>query len=58
MIPVRKGQQVYVLPMGDSFLVIPLKDDLYSELDKLIGDIKFDRAARRRAEKFLMSQAR
>jgi len=55
---VRKGQRVYVLPKGDSFIVIPLSEELDSELHKLIGDVKFTRAAKRRAETFLLKQAK
>ena len=55
---VKKGQRVYVVPRGDTFVVIPLKKDIDAELHKLIGDVKFDRAARRKAEAFLFKQAR
>ena len=55
---VKKGQRVYVVPRGDAFVVIPLKEDIDAELHKLIGDVKFDRAARRKAEAFLFKQAR
>ena len=57
-VQVRKGQRVYVLPKGDSFIVIPLSDEADSELQKLIGDIKFSKAARRRAETFMLKQAK
>jgi bifunctional DNA-binding transcriptional regulator/antitoxin component of YhaV-PrlF toxin-antitoxin module len=57
-IEVRKGQRVYVLPKGDSFIVIPLSEEVDFQLHKLIGDVKFTRAARRRAETFLLKQAR
>lgn len=57
-VEVRKGQPVYVLPKGDSFIVIPLNDDVDQELQKLVGDIKFDRTARKKAEAFLLKQAK
>ena len=57
-VSVKQGQHVYVVPRGDAFLVIPLKEDIDAELHKLIGDVKFDRAARRKAEAFLFKQAR
>jgi bifunctional DNA-binding transcriptional regulator/antitoxin component of YhaV-PrlF toxin-antitoxin module len=57
-VEVRKGQRVYVLPKGDSFIVIPLSEEVDSELHKLIGDVKFTRATRRRAESFLLKQVR
>lgn len=57
-VEVRKGQRVYVLPKGDSFIVIPLSEEVDSELHKLLGDVKFTRGARRRAETFLLKQAK
>jgi bifunctional DNA-binding transcriptional regulator/antitoxin component of YhaV-PrlF toxin-antitoxin module len=57
-VDIRKGQHVYVLPKGDSFIVIPVSEDVDTELHRLIGDVKFTRAARRRAEAFLLKQAR
>ena len=57
-VEVRKGQRVYIVPKGDTFIVIPLGEDSDSELHRLIGDVKFTRAARRRAENFLLKQAR
>ncbi len=55
---VRKGQRVYVVPRGETFVVIPLKEDIDAELHRLIGDVKFDRVARRKAEVFLLKQAK
>ena len=55
---VRKGQSVYVVPRGDVFVVIPLKEDIDAELNKLIGNVKFDKTARRKAETFLFKQAK
>lgn len=57
-VAVRKGQRVYVVPKGDSFIVIPLGEEGDSELHRLIGDVKFNRAARRRADNFLLKQVR
>lgn len=57
-VDVRKGQRVYILPRGESFVVIPLSEEVDSELHKLIGDVKFNRAARRKAETFLLKQAK
>jgi len=55
---VRKGQWVYVVPKGDSFIVIPLGEEDDSELQRLIGDVKFTRAVRRKAEAFLLKQGK
>ena len=56
-IAVKKGQRVYVLPKGENFILIPVSDDVDSELNRLIGDVRFTRAARRKAERFLLKQA-
>ncbi len=55
---IRKGQHVYVVPKGGSFIVIPLREEVDSELHELIGDIKFTKSARRKAEAFLLKQAK
>jgi bifunctional DNA-binding transcriptional regulator/antitoxin component of YhaV-PrlF toxin-antitoxin module len=57
-VEIRKGQRVYVVPKGDSFIVIPLTGEVDSEIQELIGDVKFSRAAKRRAESFLLKQAK
>jgi bifunctional DNA-binding transcriptional regulator/antitoxin component of YhaV-PrlF toxin-antitoxin module len=57
-VEIKKGQHVYVLPRGDSFIVIPISEDADSELHRLIGNVKFTRAARRKAEAFLLKQAK
>lgn len=54
---VKKGQRVFVVPRGDSFIVVPVTENTDNELDRLIGDIEFNREARKRAEKFLLTQA-
>ena len=55
---VKKGQRVFVAPKGDSFVVIPVAEDTDAELNRLMGDIKFNREARKRAEKFLLAQVK
>jgi hypothetical protein len=57
-VEVRKGQRAYILPKGNTFIVIPLSDEDDSQLHRLIGDVKFTRAARRKAETFLLKQAK
>ena len=57
-VEVKKGQRVYVVPRGDSFIVIPLSEQVDEELQKLIGDVKFNRTTRRMAETFLLRQAK
>jgi bifunctional DNA-binding transcriptional regulator/antitoxin component of YhaV-PrlF toxin-antitoxin module len=58
LVGVRKGQSVYIVPKGGAFVVIPLKEDIDAELHKLIGNVKFGKAARRKAGAFLLKQAR
>lgn len=56
-IEVREGQTFYLLPYERGLLMKPVPKGTSSKLDELIGDFKFDRKARRRAEKWLLEQA-
>lgn len=58
IVDVKKGQRVYIVPKGESFVVIPLSEEVDSELDKLIGNVKFNRATRQKAETYLLKQAK
>ena len=57
IIPIKPGQKIYVLTAGEEIVLIPLPDDVNKELDKLLGDIQWNRRARDEAEKFLLSTA-
>ena len=53
-----KGERLYVISAGDTVIMKRVPKDPSSKLDKLIGHIKFDRNARRKAERWLLKQGR
>ncbi len=53
-----EGQKFYLVPYGDDFLLKPVPKDPEKKLDDMIGKIKFDREARRRAESWIVEQSR
>ncbi len=53
-----KGERLYVISAGDSVIMKRVPKDPSSKLDKLIGRIKFNRDARRKAEGWLLKQGR
>ncbi|MFQ5762567.1 MAG: hypothetical protein ACE5PO_06000 [Candidatus Bathyarchaeia archaeon] len=55
-VPVEVGQQVLEVPMGDSILLVPLPKDPDKVLKKYLGDVKFDRKARRKAEALMLEE--
>jgi len=58
VVPLRVGQKVAVVPFGDKIVVQPLPEKPEEELAKLTKEVVFDRAARKKASKFLISQAK
>jgi len=54
----RVGQKVAVVPFGDKIIVQPLPEKPEEELAKLTREIVFDREARKKASKSLISQAK
>jgi len=58
VVPLKIGQKVAVVPFGDRIIVQPLPDKPEEKLAALTRDIKFGRKARRKASKFLVSQAK
>lgn len=55
---VQKGQYVYILSRGDNFVIIPIDEEIDNQLQKLIGNVKFDKAAKKKTQAFLFEQAR
>ncbi len=55
IIPLKPGQKIYLLTVGEEIVLIPLPENVDKELDKLIGDIKWNRKVREETEKFLLS---
>jgi len=58
VVPLKIGQKVAVVPFGDRILVQPLPDKPEEKLAELTKGIRFTREARRKASKFLVSQAK
>jgi len=58
VVPLKVGQKVAVIPFGDKILVHPLSDRPEEELAELTKDVVFDRDARTKASKLLISQAK
>jgi len=57
-VQVNEGQKFYVIPYEHGLLLKPIPSDAPRKLDQMIGDFKFDRKAARKAEKWLLGQAR
>jgi len=58
VVPLKIGQKVAVVPFGDRILVQPLPDKPEEKLAELTRGVEFSRQARRKASKFLVSQAK
>ena len=52
--PISVSEKFYVIASGDMLLLKKTRLDPSSELDKLLGDLKFSREARRKAEEWLL----
>ncbi len=55
-IAVTEGQAFYLLPYEGGLLMKPVPKEAARKLDEVIGNFKFDRVARRKAEKWLLEQ--
>lgn len=53
---VLRGQRFYLIPYGGDILMKPVPDDPAGKLDGAMGEFRFDRAARRKAEEWLLKQ--
>jgi len=58
VVPLRVGQKVAIVPFGDKILIQPLPERPEERLDELTRNTVFNREAREKASKFLISQAR
>jgi AbrB family looped-hinge helix DNA binding protein len=55
---VTKGQKLYVIPVGDTLIIKRIPEDVPEKLEKIIGELKFDRSARRKAEEWFLKRSR
>lgn len=58
IVPLKVGQKVAVIPFGERILVQPLPENPEEKLAELTKDIVFNRKTRRKASKYLISQAK
>lgn len=56
-VPVKVGQKVVELPLGDAILVVPLTENPDKILRKYLGNVRFDRRARKKAEAVMIGEA-
>jgi len=58
IVKVKKGQKVMLIPRGDSITLILLRENLSEALDEFLGDIKLTRNIKKKAEKYVLEQAK
>jgi len=58
IVNVKKGQKVMLIPRGDSITLILLRESLSEALDEFLGDIKLTRDVKKKAEKYVLEQAK
>jgi len=51
-----KGEKLYVIPAGDSLILKKIPITPSESLRKLLGEMDFNREARRKAEKWMLNQ--
>ena len=56
-VEIREGQAFYLVPYEHGLLMKPVPKNASRKLAELIGDFKFDRRTRRKAEQWLLKQA-
>ena len=58
IVNVKKGQKVMLIPRGVSITLILLRENLSEALDEFLGDIKLTRDIKKKAEKYVLEQAK
>ena len=58
IVNVKKGQKVMLIPRGDSITLVLLREDLSKALDEFLGDIRLTRDVKRKAERYVLEQAK
>jgi bifunctional DNA-binding transcriptional regulator/antitoxin component of YhaV-PrlF toxin-antitoxin module len=58
VVPLKVGQKVAVIPFGERILVQPLTKAPEERLAELTKNVTFNREARRKASKLIISQAK
>ena len=58
LFPVSAGEKLYIVASGDILIIRKLPQNPAKQLSKLLGDFKFDREARRKAEEWLLRETK
>lgn len=53
---IKKGQKLDALVTQNEIILTPLPDDPLKRLTELVGDVRFNREVRKKAEKYIRSQ--
>ncbi len=56
-VPIRIGQEVLEIPLGESVLVVPLPSEPDTILKRYLGKFRFSRKLRRQAEAKMVKEA-
>ena len=57
LVPLKPNQKVYLLAAGKEIILIPIPEGLNEELNKVSGDIAWNRQIRENLEQFLLSNS-
>jgi len=58
VVPLKVGQKVAIVPFGDRILVQPLPENPEEKLSELTKEVVFNKEARKKASKHLLSQGK
>jgi len=58
VVPLKVGQKVAIVPFGDRILVQPLPENPEEKLTELTKEFVFNKEARKKASKYLLSQVK
>jgi len=56
-VPIKVGQEVLEIPLGESILVVPLPSEPDTILQRYLGKLRFSRKLRRQAEANMVKEA-
>lgn len=57
LVPLKPNQKVYLLAAGKEILLMPIPERLNEELNKLSGNVVWNRQIRENLEQFLLSNS-
>ena len=56
--PVWAGEKLYVIAAGDMLILRKISEDPSARLHQLLGNLRFGREVRRRAEEWMLKEAK